>query len=521
MSVRVVSASQAAELDRRAIASGVNAMDLMRAAGRSAATLLLARFGGEAAAGVQVYAGAGNNGGDAWIVAAELVRRGVPVCVVEVGEARSDEARTARGEALSLLPGRVKRFGGRGEGGEAAMGVGDGVVVDGLLGYGASGAPRGDIARAIAVIASSRRPVVALDVPSGVDATTGETLGLFVRADLTVTFGSLKRGLLLNRDAAGAIVVTDIGFGAESERLHEAPALVDAVRALDSLPQIAAGAHKGTRRRLLVVGGAPGMAGATVLAARAAMRSGVGMVKLVVAPESVAAVQAAQAAAMALPWPSREAEAAAMTAWAQGLLIGPGIGHTPAARTLVEWVLRTYDGPAVIDADGLNVFEGDAAALGALIARRPCVVTPHAMEFSRLASLPLAEVMARRFDVAGELARTLGATVLLKGVPTVISDGDVTEVCATGTPVLATAGSGDVLAGIVATILAQSGNARGAAATGAWVHGRAAELAGRGTVRGVTLDDVVAALRDAWRAPATGEAPVLVALPAVGDRASA
>ncbi len=237
-----------------------------------------------------------------------------------------------------------------------------------------------------------------------------------------------------------------------------------------------------------------------------------------VAAESVAAVQAAEPAAMAAPWPESVAEMRELLLWANVLLVGPGfgLGGVMLARSWAM-LLREWRGPVVLDADGLNAFKGDAAHLGTLLQGRPAVITPHVVEFSRLTGFDAAEVSARRFEIAGELARTIHATVLLKGVPTIISDGVATEVSASGTPVLATAGSGDVLGGIVATLLAQGRDARSSAAAAAWVHGRAAEVAGAGQVRGVTVDDVVDALRIAWRleTPAL-EAPILAEFPAVG-----
>jgi hydroxyethylthiazole kinase-like uncharacterized protein yjeF len=528
MSVRVVSASQAAELDANAMASGVPSRALMQAAGRSAAALLLERFPLESARGVAVFAGPGNNGGDAWVMAGELARRGVRVRVAEIAEPKTPDAIAAREAARAHLD-RVPPI------------HTEGVIVDGLLGTGATGAPRGAIAEAIERIAIQRASdataargvplagalvrIVALDVPSGVDATTGATPGLFVRADLTVTFGSLKRGLLVNREAAGTIVVADIGLGAESGRFAQAPPLVDAAMVRAHVPPIAADAHKGVRKRLAIVGGALGMAGAPVLAARAALRSGIGMVKLCVARESMGAVQSAEPTAMAVAWPETERERDELLGWAHALLIGPGIGATPRARALVGDLLSVWTGPVVLDADALTLFEGEPAALGALLgaARRtrasPAVITPHVVEFARLAGLTAAEVEARRFDIVGELARTIDATVLLKGVPTIISDGATTLVSAAGTPVLATAGSGDVLGGIVATLVAQTGDALESAAAAAWVHGRAAEIAAAGQVRGVTLSDVLDSLRATWRLDdAAPQPPVLAEFAAVGDR---
>jgi ADP-dependent NAD(P)H-hydrate dehydratase / NAD(P)H-hydrate epimerase len=511
MSVRVVSASQAAELDAAAIAGGTPSRSLMQAAGRAAANLILARFPLEASRGVAVYAGPGNNGGDAWVVAAELAKLGVRVRVSEALPARTSDAIAEREAASALLTHSVP------DGSE-------GVIVDGLLGTGAHGAPHGEIADAIGRIdflRSSDRSgarVVALDVPSGVDATTGETPGSYVKAHLTVTFGTMKRGLLVNRDAAGAIVLVDIGLSVNAAHLGDAVPLMDAAIVRDAVPPILAAAHKGSRKRLAIVGGSQGMAGSVMLAARGAMRSGIGMVKLYVAGESIPVVQGAEPAAMAARWPQGDAEFKALYDWANVLLIGPGLGVGASARALAERALRGWHGPVVLDADGLTAFAGDVVSLGTWLKGRPAVITPHVVEFSRLTGTAPEEVNSRRFEIAAELARAVNATVLLKGVPTVISDGDATDVSASGTPVLATAGSGDVLGGIVATLLAQGNDARSAAAAAAWVHGRAAEIAGAGRIRGVNLDDVIAALREAWRLEERVHvAPILAELPAVGE----
>lgn len=491
MSVRVVSAREAAELDTAAVAGGTPSRSLMQAAGKAAASLVLSRFALESSHGVAVYAGPGNNGGDAWVVAAELARLGVRVRLADVLPSRTPDAIAERELASGVLT-------------HSAPDGSEGVIVDGLLGTGAHGAPHDEIAGAIGRIDFARSAdrsgarVVSLDIPSGVDATTGDVPGVYVRAHLTVTFGAMKRGLLVNRDAAGAIVVVDIGLGAAAAHSGDAMPLMDAAMVHDAVSPISAVAHKGTRKRLAIVGGARGMAGSVILAARGAMRSGIGMVKLVVASESVPVVQSAEPAAMAAAWPRRDEEFEALYDWANVLLLGPGLGLGDAARAFAERVLREWRGPVVLDADGLTVFAGDAAALGDLLKGRPAVITPHTVECSRLAGISPDAVNARRFEIAAELARTVHATVLLKGVPTVISDGSATDVSASGTPVLATAGSGDVLGGIVATLLAQGSNARSSAAAAAWVHGRAAEIAGANRVRGVNLYDVIDALRDAW-----------------------
>lgn len=482
----------------------------MQRAGAAAAAEIARRAGERLAQGVIVYAGPGNNGGDGWVVARCLAAAGVAVHVVPVLDARTDDARAERALAQPLVA--------------PAPPAGALVIVDALLGTGASGAPRGAVAEAVREIADARArgaTVFALDVPTGLDADTGEAAA--VRADVTLTFGTLKRGLLVGRGAAGHIVLLDIGLAPPASPAADAPpSLVTAPWIRATVPPIPADAHKGVRRKLVIVGGQLGMVGAVVYAARTAMRAGIGMVRLAVAPESVPVVQAAVPHAMARAWPGERADDLedAIVRWADGVLIGPGLGDTPHGRALVERVLRAWRGPVVVDADALNVFKGEAAALGALLAGRPALLTPHAVELLRLHGASPQDVLARRFEIGAELARIAQAAVLLKGVPTVVADASGRRlVSATGTPALAAAGSGDLLAGIAATLLTQLGDGLTAGAAAAWIHGRAAELASNGGgPRGVTLDAVEAALSGVWAAVSDVPPPcypVLAELPAI------
>ena len=512
--VRITTARESAARDAAAIAAGTPSAALMQRAGEGAASIIAQRFAKRLAGGVAVLAGSGNNGGDGWIVARALAAHGVKVRVVPAGDPRTPDAAAARVAALAT------------KGVSVASETGDArVVVDALLGTGAQGEPRGAVASAIAMLAPARAHgarIVALDLPSGLDADTGASHHA-VRADLTITFGTLKRGLAIARDIAGAIIVLDIGLGASGDD-DGAPELVTAAWARAQVPAIGATAHKGIRKKLAIVGGQPGMAGATILAARAAMRSGIGMVRLVVARESLPVVQAAAPHATAAAWPSRDEDVRdAITDWADAVLLGPGLGDSPASRALAERVLGSFRAPVVVDADALNVFKGDAASLGALLTGRPALLTPHAAECARLLATSTEDVLARRFEIGVELATLAQAAVILKGVPTVVSDrAGVRRVCVAGTPALAAAGSGDLLAGIAATLLAQTGRAAASGATAAWAHGRAAELACEGrSVRGVTLDHVERALSAVWTEAVTApRAPVLAELSAVGDHAT-
>lgn len=519
--VRVTTADEARALDAAAIARGVPSRALMRVAGHAAATEITRRYAHNLARGVAVYAGPGNNGGDAWVVASALAASGIAVSVRAVGEARTPDGAAERAEvALLELPSP--------HGGEE-------IIVDGLLGVGAHGAPAGEIAAAIAEIRERKAHgaiVVSLDIPSGVDADTGESYGdASVRAHCTLTFGTIKRGLLVARAHAGAIVALDIGLGAPDAhhqraageateaRSSTSAVLVEARTVKALLPPMAVSSHKGMRGKVLVVGGAPGMSGAVILAARAALAAGAGLVTVCVHRETLTVVQAAVPQALTAPWPADDAEAAALAMWADAMVIGPGLGGDDA-RGRVSALLASAPTPVVLDADALNAFAGDVSALARALGRRHALITPHPAECARLLGVDTARVLAERFEIGRELARILKAAVLLKGVPTIITapDGSV-AVSATGTPALATGGSGDVLAGLAGTLIAQIDSAATAGAMAAWLHGRAAELAqGPRSARAITLDDVLVALPNLWEeAPPVRRVPLLAELPAVRE----
>ena len=511
----VVSARESAERDRAAIERGIPSRVLMRRAGTAAAEEISRRHSERLRNGAVVFTGPGNNGGDGWVVAGTLAKSGVEVTVIEVGKATPDKSPDAVAEREAAIA-SVK----------VADSVDDAaaVVIDALLGTGFKGEPRGKIGEAISTINELHGHgalVTALDVPSGLDATTGQHASCVV-ADLTLSFGGAKRGLLLARDCCGEIVVLDIGLDDTSAEVPgksgraALPILVDADWVRSRIPAIRFDAHKGTRKHLAVVGGGKGMPGAVVLASRGALRSGIGLVRVLVAPENVSPVLAAVPSALISEWPSSETQISAeISKWADAVVIGPGLGKSKDTRALVERILRNSKLPALLDADALNVFEGDAKSLAALLKGRSALITPHVAEFARLASIDVQSVLANRFDIGLDLARELGATVLLKGSPTVIfnPDGD-RYVIARGTAALGTGGSGDLLDGIAGTMLAQTQNANVAGCCAAWVHGRAAEFCEY--VRGTTLEDVLYALPRAWNElEPSPEPPVLAQLPAV------
>lgn len=505
--VRVVSAKESAERDRAAIDAGVPSRVLMERAGTGAAAEIARRCPEQLREAVVVFTGPGNNGGDGWVVAGRLARDGVKVTVVEVVAAKSPDAVAWKNAAID------------------SVAVADrapedaGMVIDALLGTGSEGEPRGKIAEGISTINRMRSTgarVAALDLPSGLDATTGSH-STCVIADLSLSFGAVKRGSLLARDCCGEIVVLDIGLDDLPHPMKDSlPILIDGEWVRSRTPPIRYDAHKGVRKHLALVGGGPGMPGAIVLACRAALRSGIGLVRALVAPANVSAILDAAPSALISEWPTSKKEISSeISGWADAIVIGPGLGRSDDTRELVEQILRDSRVPVLLDADALNVFEGDAAALGAFLAGRPALVTPHVAEFARLAGVNVKEVIDNRFDIGGEIASTLAATVLLKGSPTVIFTpaGD-RFVVARGTAALGTGGSGDILAGVAGTLLAQTSDAATSACCAAWVHGHAAELCGY--VRGTTLEDVLYALPRAWNEAApTHDLPVMATLPAV------
>ncbi|HEY9229494.1 MAG TPA: NAD(P)H-hydrate dehydratase, partial [Gemmatimonadaceae bacterium] len=451
--VRVVTNSESAAVDASAIDSGIPSRALMQRAGSAAAAEIALRYRDALDAGVLVLAGPGNNGGDAWVVARSLVAAGVRVRVVEPIPAKTSDAQAERELALAVLDSTKVVSGSL----PTSLDLGEAIVVDGLLGTGTTGPLRGPIGEAVTAlqnIAPRVATIVALDVPSGLDASAGT--GTCAPAQLTLTFGTVKRGHLVNRDVCGAVVVLDIGLDAHAGRVG-APMLVDEPWVAERVPRIGASAHKGTRKKIAIVGGAAGMAGASVLAARAAMRSGIGMVKLVVESASVPVVQETEPYALAAAWPEDdEGIDRDICSWADAVVIGPGLGRGKPSRELLERVLRIWKGPTLLDADAITLFEGRVARLAELLASRPALLTPHPAELARLAGRTVDEILSARFDAGREMSGALGATVLLKGTPTVISSADGQRlVSATGTPALATAGSGDVLSGIAATLLAQ------------------------------------------------------------------
>jgi ADP-dependent NAD(P)H-hydrate dehydratase / NAD(P)H-hydrate epimerase len=448
-----------------------------------------------------VLAGSGDNGGDALYAGARLAARGAVVTAVAAAE-RVHEAGAAalRGSGGRLIEaadpaGRTAA--------DRALAAAD-LVIDGLLGIGGRGGLREPAASLAAAADRAPGPVVAVDLPSGIDADTGEVTGAAVTADVTVTFGTLKPGLLIDPGAshAGVVEFVDIGLGPYLGRPDVAAA--QGADIADWLPRPTAESDKYRRGVLGIVAGSDRFTGAAQLAVGGAIRGGAGMVRLVSSQIPVALVRQRWPEAV-LTTAQGGAEAGAAIEQAgrvQAWTAGPGMGTGDASLSLLRAVLAT-DLPVLVDADGITLL---AAHRDELLPRSaPTLLTPHAGELSRLLDADRADIEARRLHFATQAAAELGCTVLLKGSTTVIASPEPDQevlVNPTGTSWLATAGSGDVLSGLAGSLLAQGLDPAHAAAAGAYLHGIAARLAADGAPIGA--EDIITAIPAATR---TVEAP--------------
>jgi hydroxyethylthiazole kinase-like uncharacterized protein yjeF len=492
MVIPVLTADQAAAWDEAAREDAkIPSRVLMESAGRAVAAAIARHYETALERGVLVVCGHGNNGGDGWVAARALAALGTSVSVHALkGEVSPDNAAN---RALALSHG-VREVGTDDWGAQ-------GVIVDALLGTGATGAPKGDVAACVERMMRAGAPVVAVDGPTGLDLTGGIVHAPCVRAGMSVTFGGYRRGLLLQRSMCGRIVVVEMGFPPPDPSW---PAAVTDSWLAGVLSPFSAEMHKGDRGKVLVVGGSDGMAGAAIFTAKAAQRSGAGLARIAVSEQSARAAQANNPEIMcttsALAGPL-EAELIEAIGWADAVVLGPGLGRGAQRSAFARNVLGTVTAPVLVDADGLMAFKGAANDLKALLEGKRALLTPHKGEFAAL--FPDLAEGARRdpFAAAAAAAERVGQAVLLKGVPTVIAAPGVPMlVSASGNPGLATGGTGDVLSGMAASWLARGAPPLVAGAAGAHVHGRAAEdVARHRSVRSLRPDDLLGVLSPLWR----------------------
>ena len=479
-------------VDRWAIEErGVPSLELMERAGEAVAEAVAAL---SPQGPVRVLAGKGNNAGDGFVAARHLAAMGFAVEVLLLWPAAE-----LSGDAAANLA----RIEARPAAGDLDAELADsGAVVDAIFGTGFGGAPREPAAAAIEAANRCGAPVVACDIASGVDASSGEVAGAAVEADLTVSFHAAKLGhrVAPGKWHTGELRVAPIGIPPDPPVAPAAGRIEPAV--LELAPRRGPRSTKFSSGQVTVAGGSPGLTGAVRMASEAAIRAGAGYATVAVPAELELVFECGRPEVMSAACPgaggrltedSAEALLGAFERAAAGVL-GPGLGRDPRSLALARAVVPRIGAPLVLDADGLNAYAGRAAELAARPA--PTVLTPHAGELGRLLGRDHREVSARRLACAREAAAASGAVVVLKGDDTLIVDGGRTAVNAVSAPALATAGSGDVLSGMIAALLARGLEPFAAACAAVLAHARAGREAARriGGAESVIAGDVIAAI---------------------------
>jgi NAD(P)H-hydrate epimerase len=475
------SAAQVRGLDASLIAAGTKGFELMQRAARATWRALVRQW--PTASELTVVTGHGNNAGDGYLVAVLARRAGWSVRVLAAGDPQllRGDAASAHAEAVSenLFIGAW-----------SAQSELRGIVLDALLGTGLTGDVREPYASVIAAINASGLPVVTVDIPSGLCADTGRILGCAVRADLTVTFIGLKLGMFTGdaADVVGELVFNDLH--ADPHLLYGAPTSAFRLSA-GNLPYPASRAptsHKGKFGHVLLIGGDHGLGGAILLSAQSALRSGAGMVSVATRGEHVPAALARIPEAMVLGTSSAN-QLMELLQKVSVLVVGPGLGQAAWGRSLLS-VAANAPLPQVWDADALNMLAEERVHLP-----KNCVITPHPGEAARLLGLSTAQVQADRPAAAHALSKKYTAVVVLKGAGSLIASPEGRlAVCHQGHPAMATAGLGDVLAGLLGALLAQGMAAFDAACLAVWLHANAGEQQGK-FGRGLAASDLIPAIR--------------------------
>jgi len=488
-STAIYSAAQVRALDAYEIEKRrVPGYTLMTRAAEGALKLLRARW--PQARRVAVVCGAGNNGGDGYVLARLAQATGLETLVLAAvpPDKLAGDARRAQEDWLAA--------GGNAHPFDSDALSGSDVIVDGLLGTGFRPPVRPDTLAVIRAINAARRPVLALDIPSGVDADSGAVGEEAVRAELTLSFVGFKAGQFLGAgpEHTGALLLDDLGVVAPVQSEY-APLMrrIDESEIVTALPRRARDAHKGSNGRVLVVGGGIGMPGAVRLAGVAALRSGAGLVTVAGAAENLVAVTAAQPELIYLPVSAGTTLDEALRA-ANVVAMGPGLGTGEWAQRLWSQVLTLRPPAVVVDADALNLLARDPQRLPA-----DWILTPHPGEAARLLGVETRAVQADRLAAVRELHARYGAVTVLKGAGTLVASGPADaldlHICDRGNPGMATAGMGDVLTGVIAALRAQGADAALAARVGVLLHALAGDSAAQGGQRGLIASDVLAELR--------------------------
>ncbi|TKJ41673.1 bifunctional ADP-dependent NAD(P)H-hydrate dehydratase/NAD(P)H-hydrate epimerase [candidate division LCP-89 bacterium B3_LCP] len=487
---KIATANEMQALDAAAIEkAGIPALILMENASLGLLDVIKQIMNGDFRDQSYIIAcGKGNNGGDGYALGRHLLNRGAKVTLLStcpVSKLQGD-ART-NAEIYKNIGGIVTEL--KEANSLRSLPSAD-LIVDALLGTGITGPPRGLTAKVIDWINGRSEPVLAVDIPSGVEGDTGVAKGSAVIANWTVTMGLLKRGLVLSpgKDLAGEITVAIISLPPRIRAGTHIPFnLLEPEDVRAAFPRRDPAAHKGDCGKAFILAGSPGMTGAATLSARAALRIGAGLVKLGIPAGLNPILETKLTEVMTNPLaendkgficPEALPKIEELASWADVLAIGPGLSqHADTGETIKE-LLKKVQKPVVIDADGLNLL-GDEEDFDGLL-HAGTILTPHPGEFSRLCGIPIPEILANRVDLTAEKAEAWGTVIVLKGSPTIIADPGGEMYCnPTGNAALATGGSGDVLTGMILGLLAQGCPTVHAACVGVYLHGLAGDIAAR------------------------------------------
>ncbi|MCP4633861.1 MAG: NAD(P)H-hydrate dehydratase [candidate division Zixibacteria bacterium] len=505
--MELLTAEQMQSIDRRAIdGKGIPSLDLMENAGSAVAEEIMEAFSDFAELSVIVVCGKGNNGGDGFVTAHHLEEAGIGVrCFITAdpkdlkGDAKVNYNR-AIGVGIQVTT--VNSIG------EFEIPVMTDVIVDALFGTGFRGDIQGIAAEIVNEINTAGVPVISVDCPSGLNTTTGEISDPCILADYTVTLARPKIGLYLypGRDFTGDVSIVDIGIpnsAVDSEKCNNF--LITSNYVFENLPDRPSFGYKGTFGKLYVLAGSLGMTGAAALTSESALVSGCGMVKLGCPSSLNDILEIKLTEVMTHPLPEvRKQRCFALRGlgeirrdikkWADAVAVGPGIGTHYETKELIRRLIPTIEVPMVIDADGLNNLTGCDEIIRNI--KSPCVLTPHAGELSNLIGQPIKEIMSDRFKTLRESAKLLDKVIILKGSPMLIGNpsGDV-HLCPTGNSGMGTAGTGDVLTGIIGSLFAQGMEPFPAAICGTYILGAAGNLAldisgNRGMIAGDIRDNI-------------------------------
>jgi ADP-dependent NAD(P)H-hydrate dehydratase / NAD(P)H-hydrate epimerase len=507
--MKIATAQQIRNIDRRAIREfGIPGAVLMENAASAIVSEMERFFDGLAGVKVGIVCGRGNNGGDGLALARRLRIRGVPVRVALLapfasfkGEAKLNLSILRRTD-VEIVPNASSTA-------IAEIIDWSDIVVDAMLGVGLSSPLRGNFALAAELMNMAGRPVVAVDIPTGINADTGAVMGTAVRADLTVTMALPKRGLVLHPGASfsGEVRVADIGIPPEViEKEKIRVTMLDRGLAGGQMSERDRDAHKGDYGHLLVIAGSLGKAGAAIMAARGALRSGAGLVSVATPLGLVPLIQQQVFEAMCIPAGESidgtlgigsEDELLKASGRMSACAIGPGLTTHYETAQVVKNLIQRIAVPMVIDADGVNALAGNPGIL--FKAKAPVVLTPHPGEMARLLGVSVEDVQSDRINIAQAFAGEYGVTLVLKGAGTVIatSQGEV-FINSTGNPGMATGGTGDVLTGMVGSLLAQGYGPTQAACLAVYLHGLAGDLAaGDKGEAGMIAGDLIEKIPDA------------------------